>query len=309
MSQSALARAVGITPQAIQAMEAGTTSSSRHLLKIAQILEVDAIWLQHGYENITAGVEPGEIIPIGTGPMVLFQKTDKKIDEREDWRFDVPNIPYVDHSVPLYIASPIAVANMPAPARDHIANMLFLWIRGIHQSITEDRARRLSYWAFYNILNTSPAEWLPRPGYLKDIPRSYALYVNGTKNPSVIMHRDLTDTVLYITPEKRVLINTPIIIWHKTNTFIMCEYINESDDFIEIIDQGLVIDHYISNSKLKKEDLDENVDFPFTIKIPKNEIVAVHTILGAHFGVPRNDLVDRWREIKLIERESIQKDL
>lgn len=48
LSQSALARAVGIKPQTIQSIEAGKVKRPRHLLEIANALKVSGAWLSGG---------------------------------------------------------------------------------------------------------------------------------------------------------------------------------------------------------------------------------------------------------------------
>jgi transcriptional regulator with XRE-family HTH domain len=48
LSQSELARRVGIAPQSVQAIEAGETKHTRFLVKIADILGVSPAWLQGG---------------------------------------------------------------------------------------------------------------------------------------------------------------------------------------------------------------------------------------------------------------------
>lgn len=45
LSQSALARAVGIKPQTIQLIEAGKVKRPRHLIEIANALKVSGAWL------------------------------------------------------------------------------------------------------------------------------------------------------------------------------------------------------------------------------------------------------------------------
>jgi len=48
LSQSALARAVGIKPQTIQLIEAGKVKRPRHLIEIANALKVSGAWLSGG---------------------------------------------------------------------------------------------------------------------------------------------------------------------------------------------------------------------------------------------------------------------
>jgi DNA-binding XRE family transcriptional regulator len=48
LSQSELARSIGVTPQTIQAIEAGKVQRSRYTAAIARKLNVSALWLQDG---------------------------------------------------------------------------------------------------------------------------------------------------------------------------------------------------------------------------------------------------------------------
>lgn len=59
LSQSALARAVGIKPQAVQLIEAGRVEKPRHLLALATTLAVNPTWLLEG-EGAMAAVAIGE---------------------------------------------------------------------------------------------------------------------------------------------------------------------------------------------------------------------------------------------------------
>ena len=48
MSQSGLARRIGVRPQSISALEIGVSKTSVHLAQIAIVLGVNASWLIHG---------------------------------------------------------------------------------------------------------------------------------------------------------------------------------------------------------------------------------------------------------------------
>lgn len=61
LSQSALARAVGIKPQAVQLIEAGRVEKPRHLLALATALGVNPTWLLDGDGPMTA-VATGETL-------------------------------------------------------------------------------------------------------------------------------------------------------------------------------------------------------------------------------------------------------
>lgn len=58
MTQSDLARRIGVKPQSIQAIESGKARGSKHLVSIADALDVSARWLQHGAGPMQAGDRP-----------------------------------------------------------------------------------------------------------------------------------------------------------------------------------------------------------------------------------------------------------
>lgn len=58
LTQSGLARLVGITPSAVQFMERGETKRSRHTGALARALGVDALWLETGAEPDPVKPEP-----------------------------------------------------------------------------------------------------------------------------------------------------------------------------------------------------------------------------------------------------------
>lgn len=64
LSQSDLARLVGIKPQAIQAIEAGRVEKPRNIVAIAKILDVDAGFLLTG-EEATASSDLNEVPLVG----------------------------------------------------------------------------------------------------------------------------------------------------------------------------------------------------------------------------------------------------
>lgn len=57
LSQSELARRVGIKPQAIQFIESGKVYKPRNILEIAQVVGVDAVWLSTGKGEMRGHVE------------------------------------------------------------------------------------------------------------------------------------------------------------------------------------------------------------------------------------------------------------
>lgn len=61
LSQSELARRVGVTPQAVQAIEAGTVKTSRHIHRIAHVLQKPPHWLAgEAPYALTSGLVSGE---------------------------------------------------------------------------------------------------------------------------------------------------------------------------------------------------------------------------------------------------------
>lgn len=79
LSQAELARRVGISPQAVQLMESGTTRNTLHLLQIAAALNVDPAWLSG--EDVTdprvASPTPSAALGIGgttrASPAVIWE--------------------------------------------------------------------------------------------------------------------------------------------------------------------------------------------------------------------------------------------
>lgn len=57
-SQSELARRIGVTPQAIQAIEAGLVGRPRYILKLAQALDTTPQFLEDGDEDIYLFSQP-----------------------------------------------------------------------------------------------------------------------------------------------------------------------------------------------------------------------------------------------------------
>lgn len=52
LSQSELARQIGVTPQAIQAIEAGHVDRPRHIVRLAQALDTSPQFLEDGDEDV-----------------------------------------------------------------------------------------------------------------------------------------------------------------------------------------------------------------------------------------------------------------
>lgn len=61
LSQSGLARAVGIKPQAVQAIEAGRVQSSKHLHRFAAILGRPAAWLSGNVDSALTEPSPSRL--------------------------------------------------------------------------------------------------------------------------------------------------------------------------------------------------------------------------------------------------------
>src|SRR5262245_38823280 len=61
LTQSALARRIGVKPQSIQALESGAAKSTSHVVAIARVLGVSPDWLDRGDGD--SGSEPRPSLP------------------------------------------------------------------------------------------------------------------------------------------------------------------------------------------------------------------------------------------------------
>lgn len=82
MSQSELARRVGVRAQSIQDIEARDAVRTKYLLEISDALEVRPTWLQFGLEPIE-GDAPGALRPPSTGQVVDRELLAAIIEELE----------------------------------------------------------------------------------------------------------------------------------------------------------------------------------------------------------------------------------
>lgn len=83
LSQSELARRIGVTPQAIQAIEAGSVKTSRHLHKIANVLQKPAHWLAgEAPYALTSGLASGEAPVRGIVAAGLWQAESSFADDQ-----------------------------------------------------------------------------------------------------------------------------------------------------------------------------------------------------------------------------------
>jgi transcriptional regulator with XRE-family HTH domain len=75
MSQSELARRIGSAPQSIQSILSGASKTSRHIAKIANVLQVSTLWLAEGQ----GPMRPGTPTPSGyhevAGPTAVLSPT------------------------------------------------------------------------------------------------------------------------------------------------------------------------------------------------------------------------------------------
>jgi len=72
LSQSELARRVGVRPQSIQALEAGTARGTQHILEIAREVNVRPDWLRSGMGPMTVGTpESGSVRSASGGTVTI----------------------------------------------------------------------------------------------------------------------------------------------------------------------------------------------------------------------------------------------
>lgn len=119
LSQSALARKIGVKPQSIQALEAGAAKSTSHLVAIARALNVSPDWLDGGQKNAEdarpglqenyPGLEPAGFgerdLPIrgraqgGSDGSIMLAE-----DPPIDWTFRPPELRGVRDAFAMYVS-------------------------------------------------------------------------------------------------------------------------------------------------------------------------------------------------------------
>lgn len=296
LSQSKLARLVGITPQAIQALEAGTSAGSKHLPAIAGALGVEAIWLAAGTgekkrkprKDVS---DPSEAPPPGN----IYFLVDND-DNDDGWSFPPTRIKYHPNTVPIFLCENTRDARMPKRAKIEVRQRILGWLRGPNEDVAQDRIDDLATNCFMHISRDTPEDYASRPQYLYGQAEGYAIYINDNKN---ICPVNINHTIAYVTPHKKISVGDIVIVWHVTNTFIVSRVSSINDEYIGLENQILLED------MLSETDFDKSLDMKTDFILKRDQIKSIHCILGLDFAKPNSSRIYRG----IAEDYDLQKNL
>ncbi|WP_418610199.1 helix-turn-helix domain-containing protein [Gluconobacter cerinus] len=288
-SQSKLARIVGVTPQAIQALEAGTSAGSKHLAAISGALGVEAVWLATGEGDLKRKPrrdisDPSEAQPVGNLHFLMgFDKEDPLDD---GWSFPPTRIVFNADTIPIFVCQIVDDSRIPKKAKEEITKKITDWI---YKSNVDDpdfveRITDTTRDKFFSISGDVPDDYIPRPHYLKGQGEAYAIYIIGNKTISPV---NINKSIAFISPHKNPQHGDIVVIWHKTNTFIVSKFLYDSGDYIGLENQ------YLVNDSLNEEDPDKYFSMTDTTVLSKDQIRSVHCVGGVEFSAPRSPKIQQ----------------
>ncbi|OAJ69022.1 helix-turn-helix domain-containing protein [Gluconobacter cerinus] len=289
LSQSKLARLVGITPQAIQALESGSSAGSKHLASIAGALGVEALWLANGEGDKERKPrrdlsDPSDAQPAGN---LYFLTDDREIDS--GWSFPPTRIYPKDSTVPVFLCDNVENARMPKQAKIEIQHRIHSWILSFNEDIPRDRISKVIKDYFMYVEDDLPEEQVPRPHYLVGQKEAYAVYINSHKT---MCSSSINKTIAFVSPHRELKTGNICIIWHKTNTFIVGEVYKIEKNSIKLENKDLIRD------MMDEPDFEKSLDMKTYVEFPFSEIKSIHSVLGLEFSTPNSSRI----QIKSIMR-------
>lgn len=280
ITQSELARRVGISPQAIQALESGTSAGSRHLASIAGALGVEALWLSDGKGNMVRTPRPDISYPSdGISPGNLGMVLGLNDVEHG---FPPVRLTYHEDTVPIFICESISRARMPKRSINEIQSENLSWISAENPSIFEiipDELQRIADSGFMYATGSKPDDYTRRPHYLDGQVDAYAIYINDYVH---ISYQNINHSVAFISPHKRPDFGDHVIVWHENNTFVSGTLFEETPESISLNFE--VINDLVFDGRWG----DRLLDVAPAVKFSKDHIRSVHVVLGLEFVKPRS---------------------
>ena len=190
LSQSELAKRVGVKPQSIQAIEIGRVRSTKFAIAMARELGVSAEWLAH---------ETGEA-PEGWPPLSL------------------------EHGQQIVTEAPKEssifgdASGQPQPPVYHIDAQMLGWSGDLPPkgSVPLLQAARggMDQEMF---VEDGPIDYIPLPPCLLNVPKGYAMLVVGDSMHPVYR----PGTVIYVNPNLRPAVGDGVVIWKKNKSILV----------------------------------------------------------------------------------------
>lgn len=269
LTQRDVARHIGVSPQAIQHIEAGTSKSTRYVHRLANALSVSINWLETG-----AG-QPRELASRNSVEQAFADLGAEEIPEvlrapsepGTKFCFYPPDeITFRPNHLPVYVSLPLLFPsrhNSIFHDMSDAGNELFERNRkGPPSTVSPPTDEVLGV-----CLTALPDDYVARPAYLAGQNTAYGLYpvFNVSMRP-----RLKGSELLHVDPSRRPDVDDIVVVWRTDYTSLIAEFVSESDEFIAV-----------------------NIYYPEPwslglFLIPLEEIKAVHTVRGLEFNEPRS---------------------
>jgi transcriptional regulator with XRE-family HTH domain len=284
LSQSELARRVGLSPQAIQYIESDKTVRTRYLNQIAGVLGVHPTWLESGRGERLRSEQ--FLVP----KTVRIEKPDAGIGRANDLPFPEAALKYHQDTIPVFIGEAVA-ASYDKHEGDPQKQFNSLWL----QENLRDNAEAVGSWTeggfayyvdwnFLHLTGGEPDDVIARPFYLKGQVEAYGLFLKTTPSISDRIHGH---SILHVGPYKRPDYGDYVVVWMENNTFTVGLFTREDNHTIRLQEATLSDKHFKSGKAFDKS---FNHDL-ITFSIPKYKTKALHVVLGLEFAIPRSSKV------------------
>ncbi len=280
LTQRDLAKHVGVSAQAIQHLESGSSRTSRHIHKLANALGVSIEWLDIGVGDPDAKVEirtqlEQAMIDLGVDePVVVLAPSDENTKLAF---FPVEEITYRPDHLPVYVSVPLVIAASRNKAYFRLIDD-FKNIVELGGSIKEAEIENVTEMLAAVCTAALPDDYIPRPPYLAGQIGSYGLYPAYSRQ----LYPRLTGSeLLHVNPAGRPEERDIVVVWLKRDVFILAEFKAETDDH-------LVIEVYHP--------------FPTSyrpVRLALSEVKAVHHVRGLEYTEPRTAKVKFGRYITM----------
>ena len=293
LSQSALARRIGVSPQAIQHIEAEKSVTSRYVVQLAGSLGVSASWLATGEEQSIERQGKRFALPKHEDQQSRHLRL-HRLDELNNIKPDKLIFPekegrYLRDRIPVFTAKPYRFAELPELTVRQEFDQLKSWISCNSGHLSKDEIGQIAEYQFYVIPDRNPDEFTPRPYYLAGQVEAYALFL---EIPPDLTNRVGNVQMSHISPYKLPEYCDLVAVWHESNTFIIGEFWRSGAHHVELR-------HFASEQRHDKwcEEhgwATDPADRPETgLRLPLEGVRAIHTIVGAEFALPQSSKIGR----------------
>ena len=280
LTQTDLAKAVGVTPQAIQQLESGVTKTSRHLFHLALRLGVTPKWLETG---------------IGTPKPTKKDERDISKIYREGFhgwqakimqmqlKFPPDRLSYFLERMPFEMTfpsdtapfraneAPVFLCSVPGMGRpegteayfeltDHLSVDMFVDVIGFDL----DQVGGFLEYMFHCFLKQEVEAWLPRPHYLAGVIQSYSVFAVDSFFMQISPPRWRT---FHLNPHRTPYVGDDVFVYHHSNAFLYGRLVKGNEHTITLRFDGI---RNIYND----------------VVIVRSAVKAIHVVVGTELDAP-----------------------